>query len=119
MRIAEVRTRLRRPTRRTNSRPRPLPAAEPRRDQTRFDGRPVMPSDVIGGHLVETEKLCGRCGKHCVPAQCHCPKCGSALPDATPVSMAPGSTIGTNADADWTGDLQLSSYDGYVDYAYP
>jgi len=35
-----------------------------------------------------TEKVCARCGKHCVPAQSYCPKCGSALPAATP-GLAP------------------------------
>jgi uncharacterized membrane protein len=38
---------------------------------------------------VDTEKVCERCGKHCVPAQSYCPKCGSLLPAATPVT--PGS----------------------------
>ena len=38
---------------------------------------------------MDTEKVCTRCGKHCVPAQSYCPKCGSMLPAATPVP--PGS----------------------------
>ncbi len=32
---------------------------------------------------METEKVCGRCGKRCVPAQSYCPKCGNKLPEAT------------------------------------
>ena len=35
------------------------------------------------------EKICTRCGKHCVPVQSYCPKCGSALPAATPSRLAP------------------------------
>jgi hypothetical protein len=37
---------------------------------------------------VDTEKVCARCGKHCVPVQSNCPKCGSLLPAATPVTQA-------------------------------
>jgi hypothetical protein len=35
---------------------------------------------------MEREKVCGRCGKHCVPGQSFCPGCGSELPAATPVT---------------------------------
>jgi len=35
---------------------------------------------------VETERVCAPCRKHCVPAQSYCPKCGRALPPATPVA---------------------------------
>jgi hypothetical protein len=38
-----------------------------------------------GGQPMDTEKVCGRCGTHCVPAQSYCPNCGSQLPAATPV----------------------------------
>jgi hypothetical protein len=30
----------------------------------------------------DTNKVCARCGKHCVPAQSYCPECGSMLPEA-------------------------------------
>ena len=33
---------------------------------------------------MDTEKVCLKCGRRCVPAQMYCPKCGSALPEATP-----------------------------------
>jgi hypothetical protein len=37
---------------------------------------------------MDTEKICMQCGKHCVSAQSFCPKCGSALPAATPRSAS-------------------------------
>jgi hypothetical protein len=37
---------------------------------------------------METEKVCVRCQKRCVPAQSYCPKCGDSLPEATPVAQA-------------------------------
>src|SRR5512135_1639363 len=40
---------------------------------------------------MDTEKVCTRCGKRCVPAQSYCPKCGAALPAATP-ALAPASS---------------------------
>jgi len=40
---------------------------------------------------VDTEKVCARCGKHCVPVQSYCPKCGSELPVATAVLASRGS----------------------------
>lgn len=44
---------------------------------------------------MDTEKVCTQCGKRCVPAQCFCPKCGSALPAATPVTPDSISTRGS------------------------
>ena len=41
---------------------------------------------------MDTEKVCTQCGKHCVPAQSYCPKCGSKLPAATPVNSSSAPT---------------------------
>ena len=35
-----------------------------------------------------TEKVCGKCGRHCVPAQSYCPKCGSPLPPESPCAAS-------------------------------
>ena len=42
---------------------------------------------------MDTVKICDRCGKHCVPVQSYCPKCGDALPAAVPGSVP--SPVGT------------------------
>ena len=49
-----------------------------------------------GGRDVDTEKVCTQCGKRCIPAQSFCPKCGSALPAATPVTPDSISTRGSH-----------------------
>jgi hypothetical protein len=49
-----------------------------------------------GGREVDTEKVCTQCGKHCVPAQACCPKCGSPLPAATPVTPDSASSRGSH-----------------------
>jgi hypothetical protein len=46
----------------------------------------------MGIMMVETEKVCAQCGKHCAPAQSYCPKCGSLLPSATPAILAPSAS---------------------------
>ena len=45
---------------------------------------------------MDTERVCIQCGKRCVSAQSSCPKCGSSLPAATPVTPDSISTRGSH-----------------------
>jgi hypothetical protein len=39
---------------------------------------------------METVKICAACGKHCVPVQSFCPKCGNELHGITQISVDTG-----------------------------
>jgi hypothetical protein len=58
---------------------------------------------------VDTEKVCGRCAKHCVPAQSYCPKCGSELPKATPVPPGLASSAGSKPERVPLSDVERAA----------
>lgn len=58
---------------------------------------------------MDTERVCTQCGKQSVPAQSICPKCGSALPAATPCSAPSASSHKVFLNKD--GEEQILEYE--------